>query len=85
MSTETIPAVTTDENGEPTAAPQPKVVAASAGAGIGAAASTVLVYLIEAFGHIDLPVAVEGAILVLIAGAVSFLGGYITRPSAKAS
>lgn len=77
--------VTTDQFGVPTATPQPKVVAATAGAGVGAAASTVLVYLIEALGHVDLPIAVEGAILVLITGAVSFLGGYITRPSAKAS
>lgn len=79
------PVVTTDELGVPTATPQPKVIAATTGAGFGAAASIVLVYLIESLGHIDLPVAVEGAILVLVSAGASFLAGYIKSPSPKAS
>lgn len=74
--------VTTDAAGEPTSTPQPKVVAATAGAGVGAAASTITVYLIETLGHVDLPFAVEGAMLVLITGGLAFAAGYIKRPSA---
>lgn len=73
--------VTTDPFGQPTATPQPKVVAATAGAGVGAAISTIAVYLIESVGGIDLPSAVEGAGLVLISAGVAFLAGYIKRPS----
>lgn len=74
-------AVTTDESGKPTGTPQPKVLAATAGAGVGAAVSTITVYLIETLGHVDLPVAVEGAGLVLITAGVAFLAGYVKRPS----
>ena len=73
--------VTTDEQGGPTSTPQPKVLAATAGAGVGAAVSTIAIYLIETLGNVDLPVAVEGAALVLISAGVSFLAGYIKRPS----
>ncbi len=73
--------VTTDEQGGPTNAPQPKVLAATAGAGVGAAISTIAIYLIETLGRIDLPDVVEGAIGVLLAAGVGFLAGYIKRPS----
>lgn len=73
--------VTADAQGTPTSTPSPKVVAATAGAGVGAAVSTIGVYLIENLGHIDLPVAVEGSILVLVTAGVSFLAGYIKRPA----
>lgn len=73
--------VTTDEHGGPTSKPQPKVIAASAGAGVGAAVSTIAIYLIETLGRVDLPEAVEGAALVLISAGVAFLAGYIKRPS----
>lgn len=72
---------TTNAAGEPTAVPQPKVVAATVGAGVGAASSTLLVYLIESIGRVDIPDVVEGAILVLVSAGVSFLAGYIKRPS----
>lgn len=72
---------TTDENGLPTAKPQPKVVAATAGAGVGAAVSTIGVYLIETLGRVDLPDAVEGAILVLVSAGVAFAAGYIKKPT----
>lgn len=77
--------VTTDENGEPTAAPQPKVIAATAGAGVGAALTTVGVYVFETVSGVDLPSVVEGALLVLVSAGVAFLAGYIKRPSPKAS
>lgn len=77
--------VTTDAGGVPTATPQPKVIAATTGAGIGAAVSTIGIWAVETYGHIDLPVAVEGAILVLITAGVGFLAGYFKRPSASAS
>ena len=73
--------VTTDENGAVTSEPQPKVIAATAGAGVGAATSTIIIYLIETLGRIDLPAAVEGAALVLVSAGVAFLAGYIKRPS----
>lgn len=73
--------VTTDEHGGPTNTPQPKVLAATAGAGIGAAISTIAIYLIETLGTVDLPDVVEGAIGVLLAAGVGFLAGYIKRPS----
>ena len=73
--------VTTDAVGAPTAQPQPKVLAATAGAGVGAAVSTLVVYLIETLGRVDLPDVVEGACLVLISAGVAFAAGYIKRPS----
>lgn len=73
--------VTTDEHGGVTSTPQPKVVAATAGAGVGAAVSTLAIYLIETLGRVDLPDVVEGAIGVLIVAGVAFAAGYIKRPS----
>lgn len=73
--------VTADENGVPTSAVNPKVTASAAGAGLGAAVSTIGIYLIETLGNVDLPVAVDGAILVLVSYGVSFLTGYLKRPA----
>lgn len=82
MSTHIPPAPhTTDANGQPTSTPQPKVIAATVGAGVGAATSTLVVYLVETIGAVDIPDGVEGAIAVLITAAVAFLAGYIKRPS----
>lgn len=74
-------AVTTDEHGKVTNEAQPKVLAATAGAGVGAAVSTIAIYLIETLGNVDLPDVVEGAALVLISAGVAFAAGYIKRPS----
>lgn len=73
--------ITTDEAGLPTSRPQPKVVAATAGAGVGAALSTIAVYVIESFGGVDLPSTVEVAGAVLITAAVTFAAGWLKRPS----
>ena len=73
--------VTTTPAGDPTPKPQPKVVAATAGAGIGAALSTVGIYAFETLSSVDLPAAVESAVVVLVTAGVAFLAGYIKRPS----
>lgn len=73
--------VTTDANGQPTAAVQPKVMAATAGTVIGGAVTTIGVYIFEMATGMDLPTIVEGSILTLIAAGVTFAAGYIKRPS----
>lgn len=73
--------VTTDETGLPSSVPQPKVIAAAGGAGVGAAVTTLTIWLIENLAKIDLPAEVEGAALVLITTGLAFLAGYVKRPS----
>lgn len=85
MNDEDLSIITTNEYGEPTATPQPKVLAATTGAGVGAAVSTIGIYAFEALSGIDLPSMVEGALLVLVSAGVAFAAGYIKRPSPKAS
>jgi NhaP-type Na+/H+ or K+/H+ antiporter len=78
VSTE--PPVTRDEHGNPTSVPEPKVVAATGGAVVGAAAGFVLVYVIETAARIDMPTLVDNAIITLVAAAVTFVGGYVKHP-----
>lgn len=78
---ETHKSVTTDAHGGPTNTPQSKVVASTVGAGIGAALTTITVYLIESLGGIALPEEVKGAAVTLISAGVAFLAGYIKRPT----
>lgn len=73
---------TTDAAGQPTGIPQPKVIAGAVGAGVGAAASELGIWIVESAAGIDIPSAVEGSITVLVVAAVGFLAGYIKRPSA---
>lgn len=75
--------VTTDAAGVPTTTPQPKVIAAAIGAGVGGAISTVGIYAFEQLTAVDLPTTVEGAILTLVTAAVAFAAGYIKRPSSS--
>lgn len=63
----------------PSKTPQPKVVAATAGAGVGAAISVVLVWVIEASAKIDIPEGVELAIPIIIGTGLTFLAGYFKR------
>lgn len=63
----------------PSSRPQKKVVAATAGAGIGAAVSVVLVWAIEASANIDIPESVELAIPIIIGTALTFVAGYFKR------
>lgn len=76
--------VTTDVNNQPTKTPQPKVIAAAIGAGVGGAVTTLGVYIFETLSGVDLPTAVEGSLLTLVVAGLSFLSGYIKKPSAKA-
>lgn len=78
-------AVTTDANGVPTNRPQPKVVANTIGAGVGAAVSEIGIYVIESTAHIDIPTTVEAAIVVVVTAGLGFLAGWLKRPSANAS
>lgn len=73
--------VTTNEVGEPTPAPQPKVVAGAAGAVVGGAITTIAIYAFEGITAIDLPQTVEGAVLTLVSAGVGFAFAYIKRPS----
>lgn len=80
-----MPDVTTNAVGEPTAKPQPKVVAATIGAGVAGAITTLGVYIFESTTAIDLPGPVEGAILTIVTAGVAFAAGYIKKPSPSAS
>lgn len=73
--------VTTDEHGGPTNKPQAKVVASTVGAGVGAAVSTITLYLIESLAGIALPEEVKSASVVLISAGVAFLAGYVKKPT----
>lgn len=77
--------VTTDEYGRPTLTPQPKVLAATGGSAAGTAAGVLLIWLIESFAGIDIPTLQEGAILLLVTTAVTFVAGWVKRPSIKAN
>ena len=59
--------------------PQPKVVAATVGAGVGAAISTIAVWVIEMSTRIDVPTQVEGASVVIFTAAVAFVSGYYKK------
>lgn len=63
----------------PSRKPQPKVVAATAGAGVGAAISVVLVWAIEASAKIDIPETVELAVPIIIGTGLTFLAGYFKK------
>lgn len=72
--------VTLNEDGEYTNAPQPKVIAATSGAGVGAAVATLVVWIVEITTGIDVPALVEGATAVLTAAGLGFAAGWIERP-----
>jgi hypothetical protein len=83
-TTEQLP-VTTDAAGQPTATPQPKVVAATIGAGVGTALGIIGVWAFEASTGIDVPEGVELSVGVVVTAGLAFVGGYFKRPSASAS
>lgn len=72
--------VTTDTNGVPTRKPQPKVISATVGAGLGSAIGEISVWIIEASAGIDVPANVEMAIGVVLTAALAFVSGYLKRP-----
>lgn len=80
---ELIKPVTTNVNGEPTNIPQPKVIAATVGAGVGSAIGEIGTWIIESSMQIDVPANVEFAIGVVLTAGLAFLAGYFKRPSAN--
>ena len=59
--------------------PQPKVVAATVGAGVGAAIGNIIVWIVEAAANIDIPDSVELSIGVVITAALAFVAGYVKK------
>lgn len=56
----------------------PKVTAATGGAGVGGALGIVLIYILERIPAIgDLPAGVEAAVIVLVSAGLAFLAGYL--------
>lgn len=74
------PPVTRDAAGNPTSTPDPKVLAATGGTVVGAAAGAVLVYVIETVAGVDLPDGIDASIVTLVAAAVTFVAGYVKHP-----
>ena len=67
----------------PTAAPARKVVAATAGAGIGTPAAGLIIWALGATVFPNgVPAEVSAFVIVAIPAALAFLGGYFTRRSA---
>jgi RsiW-degrading membrane proteinase PrsW (M82 family) len=60
-------------------APQPKVVAATIGAGVGFAVGEVATYIIETAAGIDIPTNVEQAIGLILTAGLSFIAGYVKK------
>lgn len=64
---------------KPSLKPQPKVVAATVGGAVGAALSTVVIWVVEASTKIDIPTEVEGAAVILITAGLTFAAGYFKK------
>lgn len=69
-----------DENKSPSAAPVPKVLAATSGAGLGSAIGVVLPWVSQTFFGIEMPVEVAIAFGGLFSIIGSFVAGYMTPP-----
>lgn len=68
-----------DENKSPSAAPVPKVLASTAGTGVGGAIGAVIVWGLQQTG-LTVPPEIGIALSTLCAAAVAFLAGYFTPP-----
>lgn len=75
--------ITTDSSGQPTKAVQPKVAAATIGAGVGSAIGELTTWIIESSANVDIPANVELAIGVVLTAGLAFIAGYFKRPSAE--
>lgn len=64
---------------QPDLKPQPKVIAATIGGGVGTAIATITVWIIEANANIDIPNEVELAIGVVLTAGLAFVGGYFKK------
>ncbi len=56
--------------------PQPKVVAATVGAGVGSALATITSWVVGITAGIEVPEAVEIAVGVVLTAGLAFIGGY---------
>jgi hypothetical protein len=63
----------------PSKTPQPKVVAATVGAGVGSAIGEIITWAVEATAQIDIPSNVELAIGVVLTAGLAFIGGYFKK------
>lgn len=62
---------------EPVSAkPQPKVVAATVGAGVGSAVATIVVWIVNISAAVEVPEGVELALGIVLTAALAFVGGY---------
>lgn len=61
---------------KPNPAPQPKVIAATTGAGVGGALSVLVCWIVETVASIDIPSPVEGAVAIILGAGLAFVGGY---------
>lgn len=61
------------------AAPQPKVVAATVGAGVGSAIATIVVWVVSVTTGLEVPEAVELAGGVVLTAGLAFIGGYFKK------
>lgn len=59
--------------------PQPKVVAATIGASVGAAISQIIVWLAEITTRVDIPTEVEASFTVVVTALLAFVSGYFKR------
>ncbi len=71
--------VPTVEKNVPSAVPQPKVYAATVGAGVGSALATIAVWWVEFVYQIDIPNEVALSIGVVVTGGLAFIGGYFKK------
>lgn len=59
--------------------PRPKVVAATAGAGVGSALATITVWIVNATTNVVVPEGVELALGIVLTTGLAFVGGYWKR------
>lgn len=64
---------------KPNLTPQPKVVAATVGAGVGSAVGEIITWIVEASASIDIPSNVELAIGVVLTAGLAFVSGYFKK------
>lgn len=59
--------------------PRPKVIAATAGAGVGSALATITVWIVNATTNVVVPEGVELALGIVLTAGLAFVGGYWKR------
>lgn len=67
--------VENENNGKP----EPKVIAATIGASVGAAVAQIGVWLAEISTGVDIPTEIEGSFTVVVTALLAFVSGYFKR------